>query len=277
MLQIVLDLERQGHSITPSDVTCRGFADIVNSYIPDHSHLDASLKTHSSTNGANYGSTSAYTQFETYKHAVQARRDLRFLHEIEWVQLDRSYAMTCFATEHQDIRLGSSAQLNITLLFGFSPKLPFPHTYREFREAVELAKLLEYDVAGERVRDATISVGAAVIPQQAESNYIPLDIGPRAGRPACALRRLATYAAQHDSGVDVLRSGMEDTPYMVDESGNIHVCDNVKLVRLYRQVTEVAGARVVTDIDACRSRLRIDLLERQVVTDQRERSQLLES
>lgn len=276
-LQIILDMQKQGHCITTEAASTGRFVSVVNNYAPDASRVDASLKTNSSTNGANYGSTSPFTQFETYKRAVQSRRNLFLLHEIEWVQMERSYAMTRFATEHTEIGLGSSGQLNITLLFGFSPLLPFPRNYDAFRDVVRLAKSLEYNLAGERVRNITISVGAAVIPQHAERYFTPLDIGPRAGELACALRRLATYAAQPNSEVDVLRSGMEDTPYVMNDDGSINVSDNAGLLSLSRRVAEEAGAEIVTNIDQARSRMQIDLVEQQLATDERVTSQLLEA
>lgn len=141
------------------------------------------MQTHSTSKGADYGVTSPMTQFQVYRNAIQARQKLGLFHEVEWVQHVRSYAMTRFAVEHPRLRLGDSGQLNVILLFGFSPRLPFPETYQQFRAVIESAKSLEYDI-GEpcvRKRKVSITVGAAVMPQHAAQHFRPLDVGPRAG------------------------------------------------------------------------------------------------
>ncbi|MFF6594636.1 hypothetical protein ACET4M_07235 [Pseudomonas aeruginosa] len=207
------------------------------------------MQTHSTSKGADYGVTSPMTQFQVYRNAIQARQKLGLFHEVEWVQHVRSYAMTRFAVEHPRLRLGGSGQLNVILLFGFSPRLPFPETYQQFRAVIESAKSLEYDI-GEpdvRKRKVSITVGAAVMPQHAAQHFRPLDVGPRAGTPLCAVRRLAAYAAQADSQVDVLRVGMEDTPYAVDDDGQVTLSDNCQLLRQALDELRANGAEAELD------------------------------
>ncbi|HGM5802034.1 TPA: hypothetical protein ACKP5W_004733 [Pseudomonas aeruginosa] len=139
--------------------------------------------------------------------------------------------------------------MNVILLFGFSPRLPFPETYQQFRAVIESAKSLEYDIGepGVRKRKVSITVGAAVMPQHAAQHFRPLDVGPRAGTPLCAVRRLAAYAAQADSQVDVLRVGMEDTPYAVDDDGRVTLSDNCQLLRQALDELRANGAEAELD------------------------------
>lgn len=63
----------------------------------------------------------------------------------------------------------------------------------------------------------------------------------------CALRRLAAYAAQADSQVDVLRVGMEDTPYAVDDDGQVTLSDNCQLLRQALDELRANGAEAELD------------------------------
>ncbi len=164
--------------------------------------------------------------------------------------------MTRFAIEHPQLRLGSSGQISITLLFGFSPRLPFPKTYNEFKKVVNAAKRLEYDVGGkERKRRISITVGAAVMLNQAQENFRELDIGSFQGEKMCALRRLVAYATQPDSNVDVLRTGMEDTPYEVTPDGHIVRTNNVRLIQIVTSELKRNGVEIETDSGRVRDRL----------------------
>lgn len=256
-LQVICDLERQYRELDVGYIQSLDFLDAIRAHEPSAKELDAQLDTYSTTNGANYGMTSPKIQAEVYQNAVRARRRLNLFHEVEWVQFPRSYALTRYAIEHPAIRLGDSGQLNITLLFGFSPRLPFPERYEDFKRVVDAAKSLEYDLAepGVRKRRVTVSVGAAVLPQQAGQHFRPLDVGPQRGLPTDALRRLAVYAAQPDSRVDVLRFGMEDTPYTVEADGTAHVADNVQLLGQILEQLEINGVGVETDPEAIFERM----------------------
>lgn len=248
-LQVAVEMERQGVQLGKDAVNTPAFAAAARAYRPGGHTRGAGLETYSTSGGADYGKTSPRTQFDVYANGIQARRRLGLFHEVEWVQLDRSHAMTRFAVERPEIGLGSSGQLNITLLFGFSPLLPFPRTYAEFRTVVGRAKSLEWDAdsPGERRRNIVVNVGAAVLPQQAAQQCLPVDVGPRTGERMCALRRLATYAAQPDSEVDILRVGMEDTPYSVGRDGALEACDNLRLTEIAQAELAVNGVEVEHD------------------------------
>lgn len=257
-LQIIIDLQRQGVDTSPQAVREPSFLEAINHYKPSEDTYSTKLELNSTTQGGNYGSTAPSIQMQTYARAVESRRRLGLLHEVEWVQLARSYAMTKFAIEHPAIRLGSEGQLNITLLYGFSPKFPFPASYEEFRHAVDLAKSLEYDYDGNKARQVTISVGAAVIPQQAENHVRPIEFGPRKGNLAGPLERLATYAAREADRIDILRFGMEDTPYIMSSDLSMAPSDNLGLGLQCVRMLEDYGVEVTTDPKTIRARMAMD-------------------
>jgi hypothetical protein len=255
-LQIICDLERRIGNLTLERIQSREFRDYIMKYTPSRTSEDVQLEANSTARGANYGSSSASIQFEVYKQAIQWRNRLHLFHEVEWVQFVRSYAMTRFAIERPEIGLGGIGQLNVTLLFGFSPKLPFPSTYQEFKRVVDTAKLLEHDVGSKCPRrKVTISVGAAVMPHQAQACIKETDIGPYRSERMCALRRLAVYASQPDSGVDIFRVGMEDTPYEISADGTLLRTSNIRLAEI--AVSELArnGVEIETDPEKISDRL----------------------
>lgn len=258
-LQIIMDLKRQGVDISAQAVQTQSFLEALQEYEPSTDSYAAKIELNSTTRGGNYGSTAANIQLETYGRAVESRRKLGLLHEVEWVQLDRSSALTKFAIEHPAIRLGSEGQLNITLIYGFSPKFPFPECYEDFRHAIDRAKSLEYDNEGNRVRRITISVGAAVIPQQVEDHIRPLEFGPHKGKPAGPLERLATYAAYEASRVDILRFGMEDTPYLISSENTMTPSDNLDLGLQCARTLEEFNVGVMTDPKEIRSRMGMNI------------------
>jgi uncharacterized protein (DUF849 family) len=255
-LQIIRDLEDQGLVMTLEYIESEAFLRDIERYLPSTRAEDVRLETNSTANGSNYGRSSPFVQMETYGRAIRARRRQGLCDEVEWVQFLRSYAMTRLAIERHDLALAGHGQLNITLLFGFSPKLPFPTSYDEFRAVVAAAKRLERDPrTGERRRRVSISVGAAVLPQQARKALAPLDVGPDRGRELCAVRRLVAYAAQPDSDVDVLRVGMEDTPYVVDRDGAIRPTTNIELCDVAVEEIDRHGATLVCDPALVHARL----------------------
>ncbi|MFB6818643.1 hypothetical protein ACFCV8_29295 [Streptomyces sp. NPDC056347] len=272
-LQLMCEAERQYGDLDLDLIDSESFCKIVAEYRPSDRLTTTSLETYSTSNGADYGRTSPLIQFEVYRSAVKARQRLGLFHEVEWVQFPRSYAMTRYAVEHPKIRLGGSGQLNITLLFGFSPRLPYPKSYGEFKKVVDAARKLEYDLAapGIKKRHVTITVGAAVLPEQAGQHITRLDVGALSGHPACALRRLATYAAQPDSGVDVLRFGMEDTPYAVDVQGNLRLADNADLAEIVINEITMNGARVETDHDVIFDRMGLNWVRQNLFFEERQR------
>lgn len=271
-LQVICDMERKLRKFDIEYLSSAQFAQDINSYTPSDRVVKATMETNSTSKGADYGSTSPLIQFQIYRNAIAARQQLGLFHEVEWVQLTRSYGMTRFAVEHPALRLGSSGQLNIILLFGFSSRLPFPQTYEEFCNIVDIAKSLEYDLANpnEIKRKVTITVGAAVMPQHAELHYQPVDVGPQKGTPMCALRRLATYAAQPDSKVDILRVGMEDTPYSVDNEGRVHMGDNLQLLHIALEQVTANGASIETAPESIIHRMGLDLVRTEYLATQRQ-------
>lgn len=230
-LHIINDLVRSSGPFHRQDVLTEDFAELARSYTPSTNQIDASLDTYSTSFGAVYGSTSPATQLATMAQAISERNRLYLPHEVEWVQLERSFATTRLAMVRPDIALGSTGQLNITLLFGFSPLFPFPHRYEQFLDAVRLAKSLEIPVEGNLPVHISISVGAAVIPQHHRRHYAPLDVGVDQGRFVGPLQRLVHYACQPDSQVDIIRSGMEDTPFHISDVGELALTDNVELLK----------------------------------------------
>jgi hypothetical protein len=270
-LQVICELERRYGELGQEFIGSPEFGKIIRGYEPSATTSDARLDSYSTNGGGDYGRTSPLIQFQIYGNAIKARRRLHLLHEIEWVQFLRSYALSRLAIEHPALGLGGSGQLNITLLFGFSPRLPFPSTYEEFRQVVRAAKSLEYDLADPcvRRRKVTVSVGAAILPQQADEHVQDLDVGPRAGTRVCAMRRLAAYAAQPDSDVDILRVGMEDTPYAVETTEGVVVADNVDLLTRARNEMELNGARPVLEPSAVSERLALNLVGESLLSDLR--------
>jgi hypothetical protein len=202
------------------------------------------VETNSTEGGARYGSTSPQVQFDALKKGIEARNRHGLPHEIEWGQYLSSYALAKYAIHHPDLRLGQPlGSLNITLLFGFSPKLPFPHTYRDFKRIVDAAKRLQYDPStGEKLLDITVTVGASVLPKYMAEHYLPLDIAD--GALVQPIERIAAYAAQPDSGVDVVRAGMEDSPCVIGPGG-LAPTTNRELVRLAARRVEKYGAELV--------------------------------
>ncbi len=256
-LQIVCELERKlGYRLEANYVKSARFLEDIRTYTPS-SHVESmALEINSTAHGGNYGSSSPAAQFEVYSRAIRARNDASLLHEVEWVQFARSFAMTRMAIERPEIGLGGNGRLNVTLLFGFSPRLPFPGTYAEFKSIVAAAKSLERDpVTGEKRRTVTISAGAAVLPQHAAQHVWELDVGPFRGEKACALRRLAAWAAQPDSDVDILRSGMEDTPYEMHLEKGLLPTSNARLCEIAAEEYLRNGAEVEVDHKAITARL----------------------
>jgi hypothetical protein len=247
-LQMICDLERRTRPLTRDFIESDDFAAAVADYVPSAHLEDVRMEVNSTTNGSNYGRSSPAIQLEVYGRAIAARRRQNLFDEVEWVQTLRSYAQTRMAILHPDLALGAGGQLNITLLFGFSPKLPFPKSYAEFRSVVAMAKSLEHDSPGGPVkRHVSISIGGAVLPQHAAREIRPLDVGRNAGVPADALHRLIAYSAQPDSEVDILRVGMEDSPFLLDENGGLRPTNNIELCRVAADGLMRNGATLLTD------------------------------
>ncbi|EPJ81517.1 3-keto-5-aminohexanoate cleavage protein [Pseudomonas sp. CFII68] len=272
-LQIICELEKKTQKLDFEYMHSSAFLEDINKYVPSARVAQATMETNSTSKGADYGSTSPSIQFQVYRSAISARRQLGLFHEVEWVQLARSYGMTRFAVEHPSLQLGSSGQLNIILLFGFSSRLPFPSSYDEFCNIINVAKSLESDISNPdyKKRKITITVGAAIIPQQAHLHYQAVDVGPRKGTEMCALRRLATYACQPGSGVDILRVGMEDTPYGVGAGGEVHMCDNRQLMEYVLEEISYNNVAPELNPEAIINRMGLDIVRDEHLIAQRQR------
>jgi hypothetical protein len=251
-LQIVTDLERRGYVRIDEQTGRFDWLKSVHDYVPSGEISEASISVYSTAGGKHYGSSSARTQYISLQDAITSRHCLGLPQEVEWVQFARSHVMTALACTAMNPGLQDSGRLNITLLFGFSPKLPFPLTYGEFQHVVATARSIETARTTDKPFRLSISVGAAVLPQHAARYVAPLDVGPRPGRLVSPLERLIAYASQPDSGVDLVRFGMEDTPYLVDARGTLHAADNLMLMKVAVDEIEANGAEVVTGTDAIR-------------------------
>jgi hypothetical protein len=203
-----------------------------------------------------YGNTSAETQFKNLKWAAHACNGAGVGHELEWVQQDRSEAMFRLGMQHPDIQLGQPRRhLNVVLLFGFSPELPIPKTYGEFRQMVQRAKALGHNPeTGDKIADITVTAGASVVPQLLKNKEytFPLDIDrrgktiePSQRKVVSPLERIAIYSAQPDSGVDMLRAGIEDTPSLLDVQGNHVAKTNNNLLQEAIGIAQSCGAAIV--------------------------------
>lgn len=73
-------------------------------------------------------------------------------------------------------------------------------------------------------------MGAAVIPQHSGRHCVPMDVGVDAGRILGPLQRIVHYSCQPDARVDIIRSGLEDTPYHFDTSSGLSLAGNTQLV-----------------------------------------------
>jgi hypothetical protein len=250
-LTVILDLERQGYLRWNPAMGDYDRLKPLDGYIASRLLEPLSIEAHSTSGGAKYGDSSAAEQLRVLARAISARSRLNLPQEVEWTQLDRSYALTRLLLEELRPSLGGTGRLNITLLFGFSPKMPFPMSYGEFRRAVRMARSLEKRTSFPPMH-LTISVGAAVLPQRANQLVRPLDIGPYRGARVTSLERLVAYACQPDSDVDLIRTGIEDHPFLLDDHEAIVPATNLDLVDFVIEKIEKHGGRVITDPVAVR-------------------------
>ena len=244
-LMIAVDMERQGYLRYHLDTDEVEVLRDLTSYVASAKEESLSIGAHSTSGGSNYGSSTANRQLEVFRRAIESRGLHDLPQEVEWTQLQRSHMMTKIAVEHLRPGLGNTGRLNITILFGFSPKLPFPLTYDEFRKAIEMAQSIGRSDAVPDL-NVSVSVGAAVMPQKALELYTPLDIGSDRGRPVSPLERLIAYACMHDSGVDLLRFGLEDTPYLMGDQGEVLPVTNTELGSFtFLKLKEYGGIPIV--------------------------------
>lgn len=250
-LAIIVDLERQGWIRWSSDEDSYEILKPLDGYIASRLVENLSIEANSTSGGANYGSSSAAEQVRVLARAISERSRLGLPQEVEWTQLERSYALTKMLLTDLKPNIGSTGRLNLTILFGFSPKLRFPQSYCEFQRVVGLARSLEQQDTFPQMH-LSISVGAAVLPQRAMALIQPLDVGPYCGMPVSPLERLAAYACQPDSDVDLIRFGIEDHPFLFDDHGKITPATNLDLMAYTLEKIEKHGGRITTDPVAVR-------------------------
>ncbi|MDJ0821022.1 MAG: 3-keto-5-aminohexanoate cleavage protein [Paracoccaceae bacterium] len=250
-LQIVTDMERQGYiRVYPEEGTFEVLRDLSD-YVPSGTIEEAKLAVHSTAGGANYGKSSAVVQMDTLKWTIDRRAALGRAYEVEWVQEARSSFLTWYMANAMPEGLRRVGRLNITLLFGFSERLRFPETYASFQRLVRKARAIanRAEAGDTRPLKVSVSVGAAVLPQHAAAHIRPLDVGAMAGKLMGPMERLAAYASQPDSGVDILRVGIEDTPYMLDPDGRLMPATNAAMALRAREVMAENGATPMLDPD----------------------------
>ena len=129
------------------------------------------------------------------------------------MQEARSALLTWFLVNVLDRDIG---RLNITILFGFSPRLPFPDNYAAFKSVVDKARAIADSDQRTRPLKVSISCGAAVLPRHAARHIRPIDVGPRAGAEAGPMERLLAIASQ--PGV-IMESSRKSTLSGVEELG----------------------------------------------------------
>ncbi len=244
-LKVIIDLEKQGYvrSVDSGNIEVLKSLD---EYIANRGVEAVSIEANSTSGGANYGSSSAAEQLRAMSHAIAVRNQMNLPQEVEWTQLERSYGLTKLMLDHISPSLGGTGRLNVTLLFGFSPKMPFPLTYEEFRRVVKVARSLEQRSVFPQMH-LSICVGAAVLPQHASELICPLDVGQYQGARVAPLERLVAYACQPDSDVDLLRFGLEDHPFLLDENHNVVPVTNLDLMEYVVERIEKHGGRIMSD------------------------------
>ena len=249
-LVIILDMVRQGYIRLLAGGGCE-ILKPLDHYVASRSPEETPLEVHSTKGGGNYGAIAAAEQMDVLARVIAGRTGMNLPQEVEWTQFDRSSALTQLLLTALRPRLGHTGRCNLTILFGFSPRLGFPLTYGEFRRVIRCARSMEQSIGFPRMH-LTISVGAAILPQKALSLIQPLDIGFYRGVPVPPLERLVAYATQHDSGVDLIRFGLEDHPFLLDGRAVIRPATNVELVAYGIDMIAKHGGSVITDDIAIR-------------------------
>lgn len=248
-LQIVKDMERQGYVRIMQD---EGYFQILKplaDYVPSHLQEAVKLDVNSTTNGANYGKSSAAIQWKALQWSLKARKELNLPYEVEWVQHARSWLLTHYLANFMPNGLREIGRLNITLLFGFSARLPFPESYGEFKSLVRKARAIATPIRGgaKGPLKVSVAVGAAVLSHHAKAQMRPVDVGPLKGMVMGPMERLAVYAAQADSDVDILRVGLEDTPYLLSPEGVTVPATNSMLVERAKSLLAVHNVVLIDD------------------------------
>jgi len=237
-----------------------GVARDFTEYRPSTQADTIDLSVFSTARGGNYGQSSAAVQLSTLERTIFERHRLGLPFEVEWTQLGRSSMLTWFLCNALKANFRLIRRLNIRVLFGFSPRLEFPKSYEEFKAAIAIARSIA-DI--QRIDDndlpikISVTCGASVLPQHANRHVRQIDVGPLSGRYAGPLDRLIAYACQADSEVDVLRCGMEGTPFILDPAGVVLPATNLLLAERTVQQIDLNGAEIITDAENLQKFVRI--------------------
>ena len=74
-----------------------------------------------------------------------------------------------------------------------------------------------------------------------------MDVGPLKGQLLTPIDRLIAYAVKPASNVDVIRVGLEDTPYVQHANYKLLPTTNIQLLQHSRALIERLGGAVLTD------------------------------
>lgn len=246
-LQIVCDLERQGFVEFNHNTGDFNLLRDIESYTPSGVVRKAGIEVNSTHNGGNYGQSSAKIQLELLQHCLVERSKLGLPFEVEWVQHARSRFLTWLLLHYFSKQKSVPKRLNITLLFGFSPRLPFPLSYEDFHRVVCHAKDIATGHPNQEQIKVTVAVGAAILPQHSAKCTAFMDVGPLKGQLLTPIDRLIAYAVEPASNIDVIRVGLEDTPYVQDANYTLLPTTNIQLLQHSRALIERLGGTVLTD------------------------------
>lgn len=224
-LQVARDMQRQGYVAFDEETGDYRVLKDLSGYVPSRGAEKIDLGVHSTEGGRDYGASSAAVQHMTMRQVIRERLHLGLPFEVEWIQNAASRFLTEYTVHTMVPGIAEAGRLNITILFGFSAKLPFPESYEDFRRVVEHARA----VGNDRLK-VSVTCGAAILPKRARLAMGVIDVGPMAGMPGGPAERLIAWASQPDSGVDAVRVGLEDTPFMLSTTGDLLPVDNPGLI-----------------------------------------------
>ncbi|MGY9049464.1 hypothetical protein P775_12550 [Puniceibacterium antarcticum] len=250
-LQVCTDFERQGYVALDHTSGTVSVLKPLATYRPSAVAETVDLGVFSTAGGSSYGDSPATEQMNTLRWVIAQREKLVLPMEVEWVQRLRSRVLTDYLVNV--LESGRKIRrLNITVLFGFSEPLPFPSSYPEFRAVVAEARSIgeaRAAICNAEIPplDVTVAVGAAILPHHGARHLREIDVGPQTGRLAGPTERLAHWACQFDSGVDILRIGLEDAPFHLDSLGRVLPATNPSLVEKAVEIVSMNGVQLVCD------------------------------
>ncbi|MBN8531971.1 MAG: hypothetical protein J0L97_08955 [Alphaproteobacteria bacterium] len=130
--------------------------------------------------------------------------------------------------------------VNVVVLFGFSDELRIPESYEDFQAAI-----LRVREAMPEGMDFRITVGAVVRKHEAHRQR-PLDPEVSGSPVLDDVQRVCDYCLREDSGVDMFRTGVEDSPYRLI-AGVVREVSNEENVRMALEIMSRRGVAPETD------------------------------